>query len=116
MFVLHTHTGRQIQLEWGTYAMHVFCEKRGVDLRGFVDQISSLQFNIPSMVAFIQSAVIAAKGQEPSFEECCDWIDECGGLLAQTGPLQDFANYIIEKTVLKTSDPETIEKKSPSAY
>lgn len=112
MFVLSTHTGKQIQMEWGTYAMHIYCEKRGIDLKGFAEEISNLQFSIPVMVGLLQAAVQAAKQPEPSFCEVCNWIDECGGLLAQSGPLHDFANYIIKRTVVQTSDPGTEEKKS----
>lgn len=115
MFILRTHTGKEIQLGWGTYAMYLFCEKQKTDLRGFSEQIAQLQFSIPVMVALLQSAVLAAKGKEPSTEEVCDLIDECGGILATSGPLIDFAAYIVDKTVVKTSENEVVEeKKSPS--
>ena len=112
MFVLTTNTGRQVQMEWGTYAMYLYCEKRGIDLKGFAEEIGNLQFSIPVIVTMLQSAVKATKKPEPEFDEVCEWIDECGGLLAQSGPLHDFANYVITRTVLKTSDPVSEEKKS----
>lgn len=112
MFVLTTHTGRTIQMEWGTYAMYLYCEKRGIDLKGFAEEISNLQFNIPVIVSMLQVAVVAAKQPEPEFSEVCTWIDECGGLLASSGPLHEFANYVIKKTVLNTSDEVEVEKKS----
>jgi hypothetical protein len=99
-------------MEWGTYAMYLYCEKRGIDLKGFAEEVSNLQFNIPVIVSLLQSAVKATKKPEPEFDEVCLWIDECGGLLAQSGPLHEFANYVISRTVLTTSDPVTQEKKS----
>jgi len=92
--------------------MHLYCEKQGIDLRGFTEQIANLQFSIPVMVAMIQSAAMAATKQEPSFEEVCEWIDDCGGLLAVSGPLHDFANYMISRTIVRVSDNESEEKKS----
>lgn len=114
MFVLHTLSGKQVQLEWGTYAMFLYCEKQKIDLKGFGEQVANLQFSLPVMIAMVQCAVVAAGQPEPDIKTVCDWIDDCGGLLAQTGPLQDFANYMLKRTVLTTSEPEEQEKKSPS--
>lgn len=112
MFILHTHSGKQIQLEWGTYAMHIYCEKQGIDLSGFGEQMSSMQFSIPIMVALIQSAAKAATKEDISFEDVCTIIDDCGGILATSGPLHEFANYMINRTIIKTTDEATEEKKS----
>ena len=112
MFVLNTHIGKQVQLEWGTYAMHLYCTKQGIDLSQFGEQITTLQFNISVMVALIQSAATAATGEELAFKDVCNLIDDCGGILATTGPLHDFANYMISRTVVRTSDEVTEEKKS----
>lgn len=112
MFTLHTHTGRMVQLDWGTYAMHLYCQSQGIDLKGFAQQIADLQFNIPVMVGLIQAAAKAATNEDISFKDCCDIIDECGGLLASSGPLHDFANYMIGRTVIRTSIEDSEEKKS----
>jgi hypothetical protein len=101
-------------MEWGTYAMYLYCEKRGIDLKGFAEEISSLQFNIPVIVNMLQSAVMATKQPCPEFGEVCEWIDECGGLLAQSGPLHDFANYVIKRTVLNVSGEEEEKKNQPT--
>jgi len=111
MFVLKTGK-REVTLEWGTYAMFLYCEKQKIDLQGFAEQISSLQFSIPIMIAMIQSSVVAAGGVEPDTKEVCEIIDECGGLLAKSGPLHDFANYMINRTVLNTSEEKDTEKKN----
>ena len=112
MFVLNTHTGKQVQLEWGTYAMHLYCQSQGIDLKGFAEQVANMQFNIPVMVGLIQSAAKAATKEEMSFEDACNLIDDCGGLLSSSGPLHDFANYMNSRSIVRTTDVEGEEKKS----
>ena len=112
MHVLTTNTGRAIQTEWGTYAMYLFCKENNIDLKGFADKMATLQFDIDTLISLIQVSVVAAGQPKPELKEVCVWIDECGGLLKQEGPLSDFLNYILERTVLRTTEPETEEKKS----
>lgn len=113
MFLLKTNAGREVSLDWGTYAMHIYCEKQGIDLKGFLEQVGTLQFSIGIMIGILSAASIAATGQEPTQKEACEWIDECGGLLATQGPLIDFVNYLVSRTVVKTTeDVGAGEKKS----
>ena len=114
MHILTTHSGKAIQLEWGTYAMFLYCEKKGIDLKGFGEQMASMQFDMGVLISMLQIAVKATGQPEPDIKEACDWIDDCGGMLATTGPLHDFINYVIKRTVLNTSDAETEEKKNQS--
>lgn len=112
MHVVKTNTGRQIQVEWGTYAMFLFCQDQKIDLQGFANKMASLQFDLGTLIALFQTAVVANGQPKPDVKEVCEWIDECGGVLKQDGPLHDFLNYVIERTVLKTTDKEAEEKKS----
>lgn len=111
MFVLHTHTGKQIQLKWGTYSMSLYCERAKTDLSGLFDELSKLQYSIPVLVNMIQSSSEAATGFVPEYKEVCEWIDDCGGMLAKNGPLVDFVNYVVKNTIVNVSQEEE-EKKS----
>ena len=115
MHLLTTKKGREVELDWGTYAMYLYCEKKGIDLKGFGEQMSSMSFDLGVLIAMLQVGVQAAGKPEPTLKDCCDIIDECGGVLAQDGQLHGFLNYVINRTVLKTSEEDVEEKKSNSA-
>lgn len=91
--------------------MSLYCEKAKVDLSGLFEELSKLQYSIPVLVTMLQSASEAATGVVPEFKEVCEWIDDCGGMLAKEGPLVDFVNYVVKNTVVNVSQEEE-EKKS----
>lgn len=114
MHVITTNTGRQIQIDWNTKAIFLFCKKEGINLSGFAEKMASLQFDLETLISLIQVSVVVTGQPEPDIDSVCQIIDECGGIFASEGPLADFLNYLLNRTILKTTNEETEEKKSQS--
>lgn len=113
MFVLSTHTGKQIQLLWDYYSILLYCRSHNIDLVGFGEHLSRLNTDLSVLTGFIQSAAYSATDKEPTEREVAGWIMESGGINAMNqGPLYKFVNYVIEQSIVKTSEEVTTEKKS----
>ena len=93
------------KLQWGTYAMFLYCEKNKCDLSGLLDQLVNLQVNIRTVILMVQAAYSAENDGELSTQEVAKWIDSCGGIFSQEGELVDFVNHVVKNTVVKESQP-----------
>lgn len=96
-------------LRWGTFAMYIFCERNNCDLEGLLKQMSSIQFDLKTLASMIQAAHFAANKTEWELESIFEWVDEQGGIFAKQGELIDFANYVVNMTIVKQSEPIAIE-------
>lgn len=102
------------KLQWGTYAMFLYCEKNNCDLSGLLEQLANLQVNIKTVILMVQAAYSAENESELSSQEVAKWIDSCGGIFAQEGELIDFINHVVKNTVVKESQPIEGEEEKKS--
>lgn len=112
MHIITTHTGKQIQTKWGTLAQFYYTELRKTDLKGFFEDMASMALKIEVVATLIQAGTKYA-GHGVSFEEACEIIDDCGGMLAKDGPLHDYVNYVIGKTTVNVTTEEEEKKSEP---
>ena len=103
-----------VQLKWGTYAMKLFSQKRGIEgtLASIFKDLANMSQDLDVAVCVFQAASEAATKYVPEYEEVCEWIDDCGGLLAKTGPIFEFGSYLMSTMGVDVETPEEEEKKS----
>ncbi len=109
MFVLKVND-QDINLKWGTRAMKLFCEARGVELDGFFDILQGMaqdieltavniekSFNL--LADMIKAGYQSANKKAADDDDVCDWIDACGGITkVNEGALVGYVNYVISMT------------------
>ena len=115
---------KTISLKWGTWAMRRACELAGEDgkplpLQDFFDSLLGSSYDFRKIAIFLQSAAESANRGPVEYTEhdYGDWLDECGGILAQEGQIIDFFNYVIKATtnnVTPLPGDANVEKKSES--
>ena len=115
---------KTIPLKWGTWAMRRACELAGEDgkplpLQDFFDSLLGSSYDFRKIAIFLQAAAESANRGPVEYTEhdYGDWLDECGGILAQEGQIIDFFNYVIKATtnnVTPLPGDANVEKKSES--
>lgn len=103
-------------LEWGTFAMHRFCQLCGnLPLSGLLSIYDSNTFSLQHVINMIRAAAESAtEGLEVSERTAARWIDEAGGLTDPQSNVLAFIRFTNGQTVPDTTEqPDEGEKKSP---
>lgn len=106
----------EIMLEWGTFAMHRFCQLCGnLPLSGLLSIYDSNTFSLQHVINMIRAAAESAtEGLEVTERTAARWIDEGGGLTDSQSQVLAFIRFTNGQTVPETTEqPEEGEKKSP---
>ena len=119
MFELRLNN-KTILLNWGTLAMRLFTTKNNTDISGYFELMGKAGTDINTLVSLVHCGYEAAciKNNQPieyTENDVCDWIDEIGGVFKTEGQLVNFIKFIIDKTILNTTNEvKEEEKKKPN--
>lgn len=111
-------SGGEIPLEWGTWAMHRFCELNGengkpLPLARLMEVYSGENLSFTHVIKMIQAAAEAADEKiKPTEREVGRWIDECGGLNNPEGQILGFIRFTVNQSLPDIKEDESVEKKS----
>lgn len=113
MFVLKLKD-KEINLKWGTWAMHRACVLAGnLTVDQFFTQLLQGSIGFDKVCVFLRAGVeFANKGECPYTDfDFSEWIDECGGMFQSVSPINDYFNYIVSVT---TSHITPLPNEKPS--
>lgn len=116
MFVIKL-SDREVKLEWGTYAMFLFCEANGengkpLPLSGLLDIYDSNTFSLKHVITMVQAAYKSANDLELSTKEAAQMIDEGGGLSNNDSQILAFIKYMNKNSQPDITEEDKGEKKS----
>lgn len=82
--------------------MKLFCDRRSILPNELITLLSGGNFKVDDIVLLIQCGIEAAKGSVPDEQTVCGWIDDFG-FFASSGPLVDYANYIVTQMTVNVT-------------
>lgn len=103
-----------VKLEWGTWAMHRFCEMNGnMPISKLMEIYDGSVFTFKHVITMIQAASESA-GNPVDERTAARWIDEAGGLQFSGSKVLDFVQYTIKCIIpeLPAEKESSQEKKS----
>ena len=108
-----------VPLEWGTWAMHRFCQLNGngkpMPLSGLLAIYDSETFTFSHVITMIQAAAESAnEGLIVTERQASKWIDEGGGLSDPKSQIVAFIKFTTGEQVPDITERESDEKKSQS--
>jgi hypothetical protein len=100
-----------VELRWGTYAMKLFTDYRGITFSEFITFLSNYSsgiYKVSDIILFIRCGAEYAAGGNLVLKdiEIAEWIDEVGGPMAHRDQLQKYFEYICENTLVKVTELE----------